>query len=118
MKLIYPAFSKQLFYFRMHISKFVLENGGVPLNPFMIHEYFLLDTVDRDVIRESNNTLVKRCDEIWVFGKVSDGVMAEIELAAQSGKPVRYFAVTDSKNIREISASEAEQENRAAVAGE
>ncbi len=32
--LIYTALSKHLFYYRMFISKFVLEQGAVPLNPF------------------------------------------------------------------------------------
>lgn len=110
MKLIYPAFSKHLFYFRMHITKYVLENGGVPLNPFMIHEYFLLDTVDRDLIRASNNTLVERADELWVFGEISNGVEAEIKLAKDTGKNIRYFEVIDSKDIREISEAEAKLE--------
>lgn len=110
MKLIYPAFSKHLFYFRMHISKFVLENNCVPLNPFMIHEYFLLDTVDRDKIRESNNAIVEKAEELWVFGKISDGVLAEINLAKKLGKPIRYFEVIKSKDIKEISEKEIELE--------
>ncbi|TRZ50772.1 hypothetical protein D4R99_05515 [bacterium] len=107
MKLIYPAFSKKLFYFRAHISKFVLEENGVPLNPFMIHEYFLLDTVDRDKIRESNNTLVKRSDELWVFGELSNGVISEMTLAKALKKPIRYFTIVDSKEIKEIKEKEA-----------
>jgi len=110
MKLIYPTFSKHLFYFRMHISKYILENGDVPLNPFMIHEYFLLDTIDRDKIRASNNALVERADELWVFGKISNGVMAEIQLAKKSKKPIRYFEVIASKDIKEISEKEVELE--------
>lgn len=110
MKLIYSAHSKHLFYFRMHISKYVLKNDGVPLNPFMIHEYFLLDTIQREKIRASNNTLVERCDELWVFGDISDGVMAEIKLARQLQKPIRYFEVVESKDIREISEAEAKLE--------
>ena len=102
MKLIYTAFSKKLFYFRVHISKFVLEKNGVPLNPFMIHEYFLLDTVGRDKIRESNNTLVSRADELWVFGEISNGVASEIKLAKKQQKPIRYFTIIDSKKIKEI----------------
>jgi len=105
MKLIYPAFSKKLFYFRAHISKFVLEKNGVPLNPFMIHEYFLLDTVDRDKIRKSNNTLVLHADELWVFGEISNGVASEIKLAQKQQKPIRYFTVIDSKKIKEIKES-------------
>ncbi len=95
--------SKKLFYFRMHISKFVLEKDSVPLSPFMIHEYFMLDTVDRDKIRESNNTLVEKSDELWVFGEISNGVEAEIKLAKEKQKPIRYFTVIDSKEIKEIS---------------
>ena len=92
-KLVYTAMSKHLFYFRMHVSKFVLEEGCVPLNPFMIFEYFLLDSVDRDTVREANNNLVKRSDEIWVFGPVSNGVLAEIQIGKSMSKVIRYFKI-------------------------
>ena len=101
-KIIYPAFSKHLFYFRMHISKFILEQGGAPLNPFMIHEYFLLDSVPRDVIRQSNNAIVTKSDEVWVFGKISNGVLVEIRLAEKLKKNIRYFDVIDSLIIKEV----------------
>ena len=110
MKLIYPAFSKHLFYFRAHISKFVLEHDGVPLNPFMIHDYFLLDTVDRDRVRASNNAIVERSDEIWVFGEISNGVQAEIDLAKKLAKQIRYFEVINSRDIQEISKDQAKIE--------
>ncbi len=109
-RLVYTAFSKRCFYFRQHISKFVLQRNCVPLNPFMLHEYFMLDTVDRDIVRDSNNTLVIRADEIWIFGPVSDGVLEEIRIAKKNNKPVRYFAIIDSKEISEISKDEVEFE--------
>ncbi len=102
MKLVYPAYSKLNFYFRQHISKFLLENNVVPLNPFMISDYFMLDTVDRDLVRAANNSLVKRIDEIWVFGQISNGVLAEIILAKKRNKPIRYFDIIKSKDIVEI----------------
>jgi hypothetical protein len=111
MKLIYPAHSKHFFYFREHISKFVLEQSCVPLNPFMIFNYFFLDTVDRDLIRNGNNNIVLRSDEIWVFGPVSDGVLAEIELAKNNNKPVRYFSIIKSREIKEISKDKIEFED-------
>src|SRR5438067_2240001 len=85
--LVYTAMSKHLFYYRMHISKYVMEQGRVPLSPFMVFDYFLLDTVDRDLVREGDNSLVMRSDETWVFGDVSNGVLAEIQLAKQHDKP-------------------------------
>jgi len=99
--LVYTAMSKHLFYYRMFISVFVLEHGGVPLNPFMVFDYFLLDAVDRNLVREGNNNLVKRCDEIWVFGEVSNGVLAEVQIGKAQGKPIRYFAIEKPHKIVE-----------------
>lgn len=97
--LVYTAMSKHLFYYRMHISVYVIEQGSVPINPFMIFDYFLLDRVDRDLVREGDNNLVMRSDEIWVFGDVSNGVLAEIQLAKEYDKPIRYFAIKKPHEI-------------------
>ncbi len=112
--LIYTAMSKHLFYFRMYISVFVLEKDGVPLNPFMVFDYFLLDAINRDAVREANNNLVKRCDEVWVFGAVSNGVLAEVHIARQMKKPVRYFSVDTSQTIIECSKDEVTLEDEVA----
>ncbi len=105
-RLVYTAISKHYFYFRQHISKFVLQKDYIPLNPFMIFEYFLLDTIDRDTIRNANNNLVRRADELWVFGPISDGVLNEIILAKELNKSIRYFEIINSKDIKEISKSD------------
>jgi len=109
--LVYTAMSKHLFYYRMFISKFVIEQHYVPLNPFMIFDYFMLDTVDRDLVREGNNNLVKRADEIWVFGPISNGVLAEIQIAHQMKKPIKYFKIKKPHKIVSISVKEVEMEN-------
>lgn len=108
--LVYTAMSKHLFYYRMHVSKFVIEKGAVPLNPFMIYEYFLLDTVDRDDVRAGNNTIVRKCDEVWVFGAVSNGVLAEIKIAQENKKPIRYFKIAKPHAIIPCSKEEVEME--------
>lgn len=101
MPLVYPALSKHLFYMREHISRHVLENGGVPLNPFMVFNYFLGDSVDRDLVRRANNSLVARADELWMYGAVSDGALAEILQAMKQEKVIRYFGVVASKSFEE-----------------
>ena len=101
--LIYTAMSKHYFYYRMFISKYVLEQGGVPLNPFMIFDYFLLDSIDRKLVVEGNNNLVKRADAIWVFGPVSDGVLAEIIIASARQKEIRYFEILKPHEIVPVS---------------
>jgi len=95
---VYTALSKHNFYLRAHISKYVLEQGAVPLNPFMVFDYFMLDTVPRDVVREANNNLLEKADELWVFGQISDGVAAEIKLF--DGKK-RFFTVPDFEEVQE-----------------
>ena len=90
--LVYLAYSKKNFYWRQHLSKIVLRMGYVPLNPFMIFDYFLLDALPRDKVRLANNNLIMRVDEIWVVGDISDGVAAEIRLARKLKKKIRYFS--------------------------
>jgi len=110
--LVYTAMSKHLFYFRFFISQFVVKQGAVPLNPFLLWDYFLLDTVNRDEVREANNNIVKRADEIWVFGAVSNGVLAEIKIAQEQKKPIKFFKIGNPhKIIQVVSKNEIEMED-------
>ena len=106
-KVVFTAQSKQYFYCRDVVCEYVLKNGCIPVNPFRIFDYFLSDRVDRDLIRNGNNEMIKRCDELWVFGNVSDGVLFEIYMCRQMGKPVRFFNIaTRSSEIRELKMEE------------
>ncbi|MDD5433345.1 MAG: hypothetical protein PHE77_01660 [Candidatus Pacebacteria bacterium] len=110
--LVYTAMSKHLFYFRFFISQFVVKQGAVPLNPFLLWDYFLLDIVDRNQVREANNNIVKRADEVWVFGPVSNGVLAEIKIAQEQKKPVKFFKIEKPhKIVPVVSKEEIEMED-------
>ncbi len=100
--LVFTSFSKRNFYLRSAISQFVLQQGGVPISPFMNFDYNMAGLVPKDSIRIANNSLINCSDEIWVFGEVSDGVLVEIYLAKKQGKPVRYFNSKDATNFYEI----------------
>lgn len=97
--LIYPAYSKRNFYWQMHISQFCLDNKVIPLNPFMLFRYFLGDSIPRDSVYRANNNIVRLCDEVWSFGEISDGVLAEIKIKKDLGQPVRYYKVATSNPI-------------------
>ena len=90
--IIFTAQSRRLFYCRMLICKYVLEEGAVPLNLFTQWDYFLCDLVERDLVRRGNNNMIRRADELWVFGPIADGVLAEIEYVMELGKPIRFFS--------------------------
>ena len=99
---VFTAMSKKYFYMRFFVTKFALEQGVVPINPFTSFDYFLLDAVERDTVRRANNTLVARADELWMFGDIADGVRAEIVQVWQQHKTVRFFAFRDDKHIYEV----------------
>ncbi|HPO06240.1 MAG TPA: hypothetical protein PLQ36_03960, partial [Candidatus Gracilibacteria bacterium] len=71
-----------------------------------VFAYYLDEMVDRNLVRNGNNVLMKRCDEIWVFGEVSDGVLAEIQIFKNLNRPIRFFNVQDARDICEISPAE------------
>lgn len=105
-KIVFTSFSKKNFYMRAYISAFVLENGNTPISPFMNFDYNLSNLVKKDDIRISNNTLLKKSDELWVFGEISDGVLVEIYLAKKKKLPVRYFTpINDGLSFRETTES-------------
>jgi hypothetical protein len=115
-KVIYTAQSKHFFYAKMLICKYVLEHNAVPLNPFNIWGYFLDDMVDRDLVRQGNNNVVRIVDETWVFGKISDGVLAEIEYTQKFNKPLRFFSVSSKySDIKPIEIESLEFEKDALI---
>ena len=103
LKLVYLAYAKENFYWRQHLSSLALKKGYAPLNPFMNFDYFLRDVVARDKVRLANNNLIRGVDELWVIGKISDGVAAEIRLAKELNKPIKYFSTERlPKNLKQI----------------
>ena len=109
-KIVFIAMSKYSFYFRRHAVKFVLEQGYAPISQFGIFDYFITDAVDRDLVRKANNNLIRISDELWVFGPISDGILAEIKLVKQWGKPIKYFKIINDKGTKGISKDEVEFE--------
>jgi hypothetical protein len=106
-KVVYTAMSKKNFFQKWRIVKFVLEKGFVPLNPFMLYDYFLVDSVDHNLVRNANNKVIEKCDELWVFGEMADGVEREIKLAKILNKPIKYFNISKlPEEIKEISENE------------
>src|SRR5581483_6486955 len=90
--IIYTAQSRALFYCRMLICKYAIGCGVVPINPLNLWGYFLNDLVDRDLIRQANNNVLRIVDEIWTFGPIANGVWAEIEYGMELGKPIKFFS--------------------------
>ena len=109
-KIVFIAMSKNSFYFRRHAVKFVLKKGLTPISQFGIFDYFLNDAVSRNLVRQANNNLIGVSDELWVFGPLSDGVIAEVKMFKKTKKPIRYFRIVSGKAIKAINKKEVEFE--------
>lgn len=94
MPVVFTAQSAKNFHQRMLICKHAFEQGVTPINPFTNFGYYLYELVERNLVRRGNNTLMKRADELWVYGDVSDGVASEIRYARELKMPIRYFDIS------------------------
>ena len=75
-------------------SKQAAKAGYVPLTPHLLLTRFLNDQNPDERIQAltMGQELLKRCDEIWVYGPtISQGMKYEIDTAKELGKPFRLF---------------------------
>lgn len=106
-KVVYTAQSSRNFQQKMLICKHAFQQGVVPINPFNTFGYYLYELVERDLVRNGNNNLLKRCDELWVYGEISDGVLAEIKIFEELAKPIRFFDISKLPHeVKEINKKE------------
>lgn len=113
-KLVYTAMPKYLAGMDSFIGKYVYDQGCVPLTPWQ-YPFWLMDTVDRDRIRNGNSRYIEAADEVWIFSTsqifedsvetidgldIHDGVKREIEEAKELDMVVRlHHFDEDSQKI-------------------
>ena len=71
--------------------RFVVRQKRVPLAPHLLFPQFVAEATERETAMTMDYILLQRCDEVWAFGDVTEGMAAEIEVAEDEGKRVRYF---------------------------
>lgn len=72
-------------------SRYVIESGGIPLNPILNLHGVLDEASDRDTAISIDLSLLSRCDELWVFGEPSPGMKREVAEAETLGIKTRFF---------------------------
>lgn len=102
-KVVFVAMNSKYFRLREWITKFVFERGAVPINCLMVYGYYLYDMVPKENVIEAYRTVVLKCDEVWVFGDVSDGVREAMEIAKKNNIPRKFFEMADYPKIVEVS---------------
>ena len=73
--------------------RFAVSKGCIPIAPHLHYPQFM-DDDDREQ-RELGMffalVLLDKCDELWVFGKPSEGMSREIAKAKKRGIPIKYY---------------------------
>ena len=75
-------------YCRLAVSK-----GCIPLAPHLHYPQFMddEDKEERELGLRFALILLGKCDELWAFDKISQGMAQEIAKAKKRGMPIRYF---------------------------
>ena len=75
-------------YCRLAVSK-----GCIPLAPHLHYPQFMddEDKEQRELGLRFALILLGKCDELWAFDKISQGMAQEIAKAKKRGMPIRYF---------------------------
>lgn len=73
-------------------TELVLRSGHTPITPHAFYTEYLDDDnpQERALGLEAGISLLRRCDEVWIFGTtITDGMQAEIAIARTLDIPVR-----------------------------
>lgn len=70
-------------------SKFVIEQGAVPVNPILNFNGVLFDETDRELALALDLLILDRCDELWAFGEPTAGMRMELERAKEKNIPIK-----------------------------
>ena len=76
--------------------RFAYTQGVVPIAPHLHNPQFLDDDIaeERTAGIQLGLEILRRADEIWVFGnRLSEGMEAELRAAQQLRLPVKYFNI-------------------------
>lgn len=73
--------------------KFAIGKDYIPLAPHLHYPQFLddRDMEERELGLHFALILLGKCEELWVFGEVSQGMADEIEKAERRKMPIKYF---------------------------
>ena len=81
--------------------KYVYRQGHIPFAPHLFFPRFLNEhnREEREVGIQLGIEILKRADELWIFGNtVTNGMKQEIEAAKKFNKIIKYFIEEDNEN--------------------
>ena len=77
-----------------HYCRYAVDTGYIPLAPHLYFPQFMIDRNpnERNLALFMDIVLLRKCQEVWVFGSViSTGMALEIAKAKKHNQKIRYF---------------------------
>jgi predicted CoA-binding protein len=103
-KTVAIGLSRKNFSQRIKVTKFVIGQGYIPIYPGIAQDWWPVER-KKNELKNDIEDIIKRADEFWVFGIISEELLTNIKLAKKLRKPIRYFELDNE--IREIEENEA-----------
>ena len=89
---VYLLFSDLNAKYRFRAARFVQGKGYIPVYPTIMGDFFAIKEDRRKAI-ENSTALVRKCEEVWIFGGVDAGMQDQLTFARKAGKKVRHFLI-------------------------
>lgn len=96
-KSAYLLFSEFDNRYRFKAARFAQAQGYIPTYPTIAADFFgaMSDT------RSNREDLVRKCDEMWIFGKINASMYDQVVNAKRLGKAVRFFHVFEGQFLED-----------------
>ena len=82
--------------YRFRAAKFVQGSGYVPVYPAIVGDFFEVNQKKFRGVDEKDQ-MIRKADEMWVFGAVNSSMQDQIELALRLKKKLRFFYVLNGQ---------------------
>lgn len=74
-----------------HFCRCAVRADVVPIAPHLLLPQFISEETERYIAMDINRVLLRRCDALWVCGRITAGMRQEIHWAKEIGKRIRFF---------------------------
>jgi len=88
-KTVYILFNELDSRWRFKATRFVQDQGFVPTYPTIVTDFF--ESIESK--RAQASDLIRKCDEVWIFGKVNASMHEQMVTARNMEKIVKFFTV-------------------------
>jgi len=80
-------------------SRFAVEKGAIPIAPHLLLPQFMEEKTERDLAMRMDIAILSKCEQLWVFGKPTEGMKLEIAFAKRKNMKIKYFKEETSWNL-------------------